>query len=78
MRMFVIRKHIKQDSGYCIHYMGKGKTEMKLINVKVVINQYLYIFLGGDLQVVYGDPLGLGCKQNLLCQKASEFCLIID
>ena len=58
--------------------MGKGKIEIELTNVQVMIIQYLHTFLGGVLQVVHGDPLRLACKQNLPCQKALQFCLIAD
>ena len=65
----------------CIQHMQKGKIEMKLTNVKLMIIQYslfVYLFLGDDLQVVHGDLLRLACKQNLPCQEASEFCLAAD
>ena len=58
--------------------MGKGKIELDLTNVKVITIQYLCTFLGGDLQVVYRDQFRLACKQNLPCQKTSEFCLLAD
>ena len=46
---------------------GKGKTELELTNVKAMIIQCLRTFLGGDLQVVHGDPLRLACNQNFSC-----------
>ena len=54
-------------------YMEKCKIEIELANVKVMTIQYLHTFLGGDLQMVYGDPLRLLCKLNLPCRKVSEF-----
>ena len=38
-----IGKLIKLYSGYCMQYMGKGKVEMALIDVKVISIQY-YLF----------------------------------
>ena len=51
--------------------MEKGKIELDLTSVKAMIIQCIYIFLGGGLQVVYGDPLRITLKQNLPCQIAS-------
>ena len=52
-----VGKPIKPDSSYCIQHIGKGKIEVELTNVKVMIIKYLGTFLGGDLQVVYGALL---------------------
>ena len=58
--------------------MGKGKIETGFDQCKSYDNSIFIRFLGVDLQVVYGDPLRLACKQNLPCQKASQFCLIAE
>ena len=58
--------------------MGKGKFELDLIYVNIMIIQCLHTFLGGDLQMVYADLLRLVSKYNLSYQKASEFILISE
>ena len=51
---------------------------MKLNNVKAMIIKNFLSFLGGDLQVIHGDPLRIECKQNLPYQKPLGFCLTIS
>ena len=58
--------------------MGKGKIELKLAYVKLMVIQCLHTFWGGDLQVTHKDQSRLAYNQNLHCQQASEFCLIAD
>ena len=51
---------------------------MKLNNVKAVIIKNFLFFWGGDLLVIYGDPLRIECKQNLPYQKPLRLCLTIS
>ena len=55
---------------------GKEENKNEIDQFKSYDNSIFAYFFGGDLQVVYGDPLKFVCKQNLLYQKPSESCMI--
>ena len=59
-----------------MEHLEKGKIEMELTNVKVMIIQYLHTFFGGDLQMVYRDLLRLACQQKKLALSKSTIVLL--
>ena len=60
----------------CICQDRISNSVLHLSNINILKTTELLTFCGGDLQVVYRNPLGLAYKPKLLCKKTSEFCLI--